>query len=424
MKTRREQLVARLAIAVVCLGGAAWCVRADEPRVFPGAPQFAPGGMASQPSPYAAAESRGGPYVEPSASSAASVSSAAMAPGAYTPAMGPYGCTPAMGPNAYNPAMYGCAAPAEPCGGDGGGCLGGHFARWCDAMHGAEWRYAATGVFLQRQSAGSQTLLRNGFDTSLPPSSSEVFNAKDLPFDIPGGCNVSIARLSTYGWDLEANYTHVDSFQAIRTIAGNVFLQTDRNGGTFTVLNPQLQDNSLLNSCEANFRWHLNERLRLLTGFRWIELQDRYAVDSIGAEFLVPVTLRNNTLNELYGFQLGSDAALFDWGFVTLDFGAKLGVYNNSASQNSHEVDTGFVDRSVAAQGQHTAFSAELNVGGTVEVIMDRLFLRAGYQLLWLDGVLLAPDQIGVNNFRNFTAGLRPDTVLYHGAYAAVELSF
>ena len=63
-------------------------------------------------------------------------------------------------------------------------------------------------------------------------------------------------------------------------------------------------------------------------------------------------------------------------------------------------------------------------MGGTVEVIMDRLFLRGGYQLLWLDGVLLAPDQIGGNDFRNFTAGLRPDTVLYHGAYATIELSF
>ena len=74
-------------------------------------------------------------------------------------------------------------------------------------------------MLLQRQSAGSQALLRDGFDSTIRHRA-EVFNAKDLRFDVPGGFNLSIAQLSTYGWDLEVNYTHIDSFQATRAWAG------------------------------------------------------------------------------------------------------------------------------------------------------------------------------------------------------------
>jgi hypothetical protein len=420
MQTRLCQAVARLALALTCISGAAWPLGAQEPRVFPSA-QFPPPGMMPPSSPYAGMGPQASPYAQGGQAYAQG------GPQAYAPdgsAAGPCGdpradgAAPCQGTASAQGDEGGC------CGGMGrcpcGECLGRMLAGLYDLRRGVEWRYAAGGVFMQRESAGSQTLFRDNFTLQ----SNEVFNAKDLQFDIPGGFALSIARISTYGWDVEGNYTHIDSFEASRVLSGNVFLQTDTNGGNFTVLNPQLKDDSLLNSAELNVRWRIGERFRLLTGFRWVELEDRYRVDSVGAQTGRLVTLRNSALNELYGFQLGGDATVFDWGFVTVDFGAKLGVYTNNSSQNSREVDTGFVDRSLAAQGGHTAFSAEMHLGGTLEVIMDRLYLRGGYQMLWLDGVLSAPDQIGANNFTSGTAGLRYDTVFYHGAYASLELAF
>jgi hypothetical protein len=168
----------------------------------------------------------------------------------------------------------------------------------------------------------------------------------------------------------------------------------------------------------------VGERVRLLTGFRWLELNDRYEVNSIGTRVAVPVTLSNLAFNSLYGVQIGGDINLIEWGRLTVNWGGKVGGYGNASSQRSRQVDTGFVDQSLASQGPHTAFVGEMNALATVEVVFSQLYFRAGYQILYLDGVLLAPDQIAVNDFNRGTAGLRYGSVFSHGAHAGFELRF
>jgi hypothetical protein len=203
-------------------------------------------------------------------------------------------------------------------------------------------------------------------------------------------------------------------------------LETDVNGGNFTVLDPQMVNTSHLHSAEANLWWHMGDRLRLLAGFRWVGLDDHYDVNSTGAIFPVPVTLSNNAFNNLFGAQIGGDVTLLELGLLTVNLAGKAGGYGNSSGQNSREVDTGFVDRQVSAtlQHGHAAFVGELALTGTFEVVESRLYFRGGYQALWIDGVLLAPDQIAVNNFAAGTAGLRYNTLFAHGAYLGMELRF
>jgi hypothetical protein len=134
--------------------------------------------------------------------------------------------------------------------------------------------------------------------------------------------------------------------------------------------------------------------------------------------------LENLAFNSLYGAQIGGDIKVIDWGRLNVSWGTKVGGYGNNASQRSHQVDTGFTDQTVASHGPRTSFSCEMEAMATVELIFSRLYFRAGYELLYLDGILLAPDQIAVNDFSRNTAGLRWGSILSNNAYAGFELRF
>jgi hypothetical protein len=347
--------------------------------------------------------------------------------GAGCNAYGPYAGAAAGGapPGAcpYGPAPEACGLP-----GGGAGC-----ACACDAceepapylpalLYGAEWRYSGDAVFLQRLSPGSQSLLRGDFGTQ----SAELLNSKDFDIHSPAGFRASIMRCGTRGIDLETTYTRIDGFRAIDYQGDNTFLVTDANGANFTIRDATLLNTSEINSIEGNVWLHMSERVRWMVGFRFIEFDDHYSVDAAGGR--VPdtvVTLRNNAYNNIIGGQFGGDIRAGQWGWLTADIGMKLGAYSNNATQNSREVDTAQpLDMSLRTKGTHLTWTAELNATLSWEVIMDRLFLRGGYQMLWIDGLLLAPEQIGVNDFTAGTAGMRFDTAFLHGAFAGAELRF
>jgi len=341
---------------------------------------------------------------------------------------------PAYGPYAYpggpawgaGPCLDGCG-PAGSCDGCGcceesSGCFGTSFLLLACA---GQWRLSADAVLLRRSSPKAQTLFRGGFGNT----SAITFDAESLSFDMQPGFSVTATRAGAIGLDVELNYTQVDAFRSSTTLSGDTFMEADDTGSDASVRsvkNPQIENTSQLRSGEGNFGWHVGEQIRLLGGFRWIEFRDHYGVNSLGGIIIppVPVTLNNDALNDLYGGQIGADLTLLDWERIVISAGGKAGVYGNACRQTSRLVDTGFIDQEIGTHSAHPAFVGEINVLGTVEVYMDRLFLRAGYQALWIDGVLLAPEQINVNNFATSMAGLRFDTLFIHGLHAGLELRY
>jgi hypothetical protein len=259
------------------------------------------------------------------------------------------------------------------------------------------WIASADVLFLRRSRAASQTLVRDQV------AGTEILNSKDLRFDYQAAPRIQLLRdyACCKGWGL--GYFGLDSWNTSETSGGVVspayempgFLLPSTGPGTIFRTNYGTD----LQSIEVNHRTLWNECLTLLAGFRWIELQDELRVDQIA-----PVTseiLRVDADNHMYGFQIGADASLINCGGrFHIDGIVRAAILYNRADQNTFApivsgID-GFVD-TLSADDDHTAFFGELGLVG-VYWLTPRIAVRGGYQLMWLEGVALAPEQIPVNN--------------------------
>ena len=68
----------------------------------------------------------------------------------------------------------------------------------------------------------------------------------------------------------------------------------------------------------------------------------------------------------------------------------------------------------------NTAFLGEIGLVGVYQ-LTDTIALRAGYQLMWLDGVALASEQVQASNFATGTGADVHGDVFFHGALLGVE---
>ena len=140
----------------------------------------------------------------------------------------------------------------------------------------------------------------------------------------------------------------------------------------------------------------------------------------------MPFSQAINTHNHMYGFQIGEDALLLErTGRLRINGFAKIGIFHNAADQNSNLVDpANFGELSVVASGSHTAFLCELGLIGSYQVT-QHVALRGGYQVMWIEGVALAPGQIPVANLVAGTADIATSSGLfYHGATVGMEFTW
>ncbi len=183
----------------------------------------------------------------------------------------------------------------------------------------------------------------------------------------------------------------------------------------------QFKYSSKLYNAELNVRWNPCCRVTMLAGFRWTELRENLDggyLDTIWENFWT-----TNTKNDLYGFQIGTDAILWERGCFSIDGLVKAGIYDNHAQQTSslrYESYQGAVSTST----NHTAFLGELGLQCKYQVTCN-LTLRAGYEAIWIEGLALAPGQIPVTWFEDHQSGIDTNGgVFYHGATAGFEYNF
>jgi hypothetical protein len=121
----------------------------------------------------------------------------------------------------------------------------------------------------------------------------------------------------------------------------------------------------------------------------------------------------------------------------------KAGLFENNSEQTTSDltgnlagggmVIPGVEPLSLRASTNQASFAAELGLIGTYR-LTDSILLRAGYNVMWLDDVALASEQIVVNEWRP-AAGMVPfDTsirdiradgsLFYHGVTMGVELTW
>jgi hypothetical protein len=287
------------------------------------------------------------------------------------------------------------------------------------------WTVTADALFLRPSATTGQQLL---FD---PLQGTTLFNASDMPFSCDAGPRLSLIRHGRCGWDFELNF-----FDNVGPIVSAEFPASALPGGVGSVI----VDNTILlpvdeivfeecfrlYSNELNLQRPVNEWLTTMVGFRWVEFYDSYSVQGVESVVSMPFSQAINTHNHMYGFQIGEDALLFErTGRFRINGFAKIGIFHNAADQNSKLSDpANFGELSVTANGSHTAFLCELGLIGSY-YLSQHVALRGGYQVMWIDGVALAPGQIPVTNLIAGTADIATSGGLfYHGATAGLEVTW
>jgi hypothetical protein len=205
-----------------------------------------------------------------------------------------------------------------------------------------------------------------------------------------------------------------------------------------------------LYNAEANGRYDVSNRVTLLAGFRWLQLNDGlqgtlsppdqtaptwknnpltnlFQITQGGPAGNYPPFWNTSTRNNLYGLQIGASGKLLELGRLSLVGLIKVGLFDNNAEQATG-VSLAKVVYPSKATTNHAAFVGEAGLQAKYQVT-DGLTLKAGYEVLWLEGVALAAGQI------QETLTSRPATVgalgvnsgsgvLFHGVTAGLEYSF
>jgi hypothetical protein len=347
-------------------------------------------------------------------------------------------CATTAAPACGTPARLACAAP----GCDSLACDPGinkAVAAVCDAACDApscgtgcdclqccnRWSVLAEAMFLRRSDSGSVTLVRN------QETAESLLNANELEFDHTAVPRLQLMRetCSCWGWDI--SYFGTDSWSTSGSGGGEVSPVLVGPGFDFgstmdgTVF--QVDSSTELHSAEFNVRRRCHECVTLVAGFRWFELSDELVAQSTAPSVLEFFSVDAD--NHLYGFQVGFDAVLLQpTARFRVDSIVRVGLLGNNADQTTRAPIltgvAGFVDE-ISTEGESTSFMAELGLRGVVQ-LTPGLSVIGGYQLLWLDGLALAPEQIPVTNLTAPGSAVLDDhgELFFHGATVGLQLTF
>lgn len=291
----------------------------------------------------------------------------------------------------------------------------GQHADDCDCCPGPLWTVAADAVFMQRSRPDSLVLMQDVF---VPTRN---LNADAFGFDFTTGWDVSLERETLCG-GLEARFFSIDGWDsatmAVFDPASPVVINTVMPFVPTGLMTVDATYNSELLSAELNLRRELSDCVSLLGGFRYLELDEHFHAD-LDVAAIVPSTYDTFTRNRLYGGQIGADATLWSRNRLTVEGLVKVGIFHNSGGQNT-VYDTGAVVVMATDTSDRAAFLGELAFAANY-CLTDALSLRAGYDLLWLETVALASDQIPATNFAT-SSGISADGgAFYHGAFVGLE---
>ncbi|MGW8257521.1 MAG: BBP7 family outer membrane beta-barrel protein, partial [Thermoguttaceae bacterium] len=286
-----------------------------------------------------------------------------------------------------------CQYAPDACGADcfdgcGGSC-GGSCADCCP-----QWEITGDYIIFDRVGNNSQPLVRDYYTNEV------LKNTDEARFGFHGGPRVSLIRHGCRCYDLELLYFQIDGWNSTMLattdeLTRNPISFPTAEGSITTIYPMQFQYTSQLYNSELNLRWNPLCRVAVMAGFRWAELNENFNAGILAPDLsnFWNTRVRNN----LYGFQIGADAILYERGCFSIDGLLKAGVYNNHAEQTS-TLMTGQTYPAVSASTDHVSFLGELGLQAKYQLTCN-LTIRAGYEALWIDGVALAPSQIPVSYF-------------------------
>ena len=134
-------------------------------------------------------------------------------------------------------------------------------------------------------------------------------------------------------------------------------------------------------------------------GFRYIDIEEEL---DISVQKTVSAAVENgaydlHTTNNLFGAQVGARWRQ-TWGRFGWEATGKTGIFGNAGQETQSVIDfPNFALRpSVSTSGGEVAFVGEVNLSALYR-LTDIWNLKAGYNVVWIDGLALAPDQLDFN---------------------------
>jgi hypothetical protein len=267
-----------------------------------------------------------------------------------------------------------------------------------------------------------------------------VLETRDLQFPVAAGVRTFYGQRSPEdgGWELGYFGVYGQTATNIQgTVPPNYIQLPEPLGGNLTQDGEfvRAKYSSLLNSAEVNVfatdsEWFSDpagwDTLDWLAGFRYVGVEEEAVLTTdccrMGDEFLA-IPYRSRTRNNMFGAQAGvrGRRAWERWAVEGWAKAAVMGVAQEQIQDPlisyANVLERGAVSRS----GGEVGFVGDLTMSAIYR-ITEVWGIRAGYSLLWLDGLALAPDQF------DFTTDLGSGTnlvnssgIFYHGANLGLE---
>lgn len=302
-------------------------------------------------------------------------------------------------------------------------------------------------VFLQRRNAAAdQPLVFDGAAADAPV----VESVRDMRFAVQPGMRLFVGDVDDRGRGWEVGYLGVWGMFAAAEATGAGTLRApdplalQPNTGLNDASFARATYSSTLNSAEANVfmrdadmgydrrsgsPWqrcegYVQGRVDWLAGFRWAGLDESATVSYAPDAPPVPTTYAVRSSSNLFGVQVGTRGRM-EWERWAVEGWAKTALAGAERSQAQSPivdaVDDGLIRSAGSSRDGGVGFIGDMTAS-VIYKLGDTWGLRAGYSLLWISGVALAPDQF---SFAALPAGSTAisanSSAFLHGANLGLE---
>jgi hypothetical protein len=174
-----------------------------------------------------------------------------------------------------------------------------------------------------------------------------------------------------------------------------------------------------LYNAEGNVKVRYGEAVNILFGGRVMEFHERLSIDADRPDFLEGMFSHGKAeaANYLYGFQIGADTDVAAWFGIKFNAFIKAGVFQNHIREFMGRESNFFGNDQSEAVLNKTAFVGEAGVDVTWQ-LHKNLGIFGGYEWMFIDGVVLAPDMISQSG------PIQTNTPVYQGAMAGIKVQW
>lgn len=355
-----------------------------------------------------------------------------------------YGCGAACGGCGHcegcRRAGHGCGyvgCGPEGCGHHGRACCDGcgraHEDCCCRPSHG--WRVRLEALYWQRDRGAFVSYSTAGIngpsvlDRDVMELDYELGTRASVEFCTHHGQSVEVLYFGAQHWQDTVDLYRPNTLYSPYAFVANPALNVP---GYDAALRHTLGFSSELHNAEVNY-WiplHFMRRLHVafVLGTRWMHLDEEFLFEGF------TTTDASSTFtvarNDLIGGHLGFMAMLPVNCCMSLRFDGRVGGFTNLARQRTHirtfdiATATQTLDYEEFIRSDHGAFVGQGSLVANYH-LSCHITLYAGYEVMWVDGLVLAPEQFNPQfpPQREVRINNNGD-VLYHGALAGVEVTW